>query len=38
VLRFKAIGYNEAATMDTRRRIAAFFHLHLEGSNHEFRN
>ena len=32
VLRFKAVGYNEAATMDTRRRIIAFFHLHLEGS------
>ena len=32
VLSFKAIGYNEEATTDTRRRIAAFFHLHLEGS------
>ncbi len=29
--RWTGIGYNEAATtMDTRRRIAAFFHLHLE--------
>ena len=32
VLRFKAIGYDEPATMDTRRRIVAFFRLHLEGS------
>jgi len=30
VLRYKAVGYNEEATMDTRRRIAAFFHLHLD--------
>src|ERR1017187_7278677 len=29
VLRFKAIGYNEAATMDARRRIIAFFKTHL---------
>jgi carboxymethylenebutenolidase len=32
VLRFKAVGYNEAATIDTRRRIAGFFHLHMQGS------
>ena len=32
VLRFKAIGYDEPATMDARRRIVAFFRLHLEGS------
>jgi hypothetical protein len=32
VLRFKAIGYNEEATMDTRRRIVAFFRLHLGGA------
>ena len=32
VLRFKAIGYNEEATADTRRRIVAFFRLHLEGA------
>jgi len=32
VLRFKAIGYNEPATMDARRRIVAFFRLHLKGS------
>jgi len=31
VLRFRAIGYNEPATIDARRRIAAFFHLHLKG-------
>jgi carboxymethylenebutenolidase len=31
ILRFKAIGYNEAATMDARQRIAAFFHTHLGG-------
>lgn len=30
VLRYKAVGYNEAATMDTRRRIAAFFHRYLD--------
>ena len=29
VLRVRAIGYNEAATMDARRRIVAFFNLHL---------
>ena len=29
VLPFKAIGYNEEATMDARRRIIAFFHTHL---------
>jgi carboxymethylenebutenolidase len=29
VLRYRAVGYNEEATMDARRRIAAFFHLHL---------
>ena len=32
VLRFKAIGYDEPATTDARRRIVAFFRLHLEGS------
>jgi hypothetical protein len=31
VLRFSAIGYNEEAAMDARRRIAAFFHTHLGG-------
>jgi carboxymethylenebutenolidase len=31
MLRFTGIAYNEAATMDARRRIAAFFHTHLEG-------
>ncbi len=30
LLRYKAIGYNEPATLDARRRIAAFFHTHLE--------
>jgi hypothetical protein len=25
-----SMGYNEPATMDARRRIAAFFHTHLE--------
>ncbi len=29
MLRFAGMGYNEAATMDARRRIAAFFHTHL---------
>lgn len=29
LLRFAGIGYNEAATMDARKRIAAFFHMHL---------
>ena len=29
LLRFTGIGYDEAATMDARRRIAAFFHTHL---------
>jgi len=31
ILPFKGIGYNEAATMDARRRIVAFFHTHLKG-------
>jgi carboxymethylenebutenolidase len=31
LLRFRAIGYNEPATIDARRRIEAFFHTHLEG-------
>jgi carboxymethylenebutenolidase len=31
VLRIKTIGYNEAATMDARRRIIAFFKMHLGG-------
>jgi len=31
LLRFTGIGYNEAATMDARRRIATFFHTHLGG-------
>jgi carboxymethylenebutenolidase len=31
VLRFSGIAYNEPAAMDARRRIAAFFHLHLGG-------
>jgi len=31
VLRYQAIGYNEAATMDARRRIIAFFRAHLGG-------
>ena len=30
VLRFSGIAYNEAATLDARRRIAAFFHTHLQ--------
>jgi carboxymethylenebutenolidase len=29
VLRYKAVGYDETATMDARRRIIAFFHTHL---------
>jgi carboxymethylenebutenolidase len=29
VLPYKGIGYNEPATMDARRRITAFFHIHL---------
>ena len=29
LLRFTGIGYNEAATMDARSRIVAFFHRHL---------
>ncbi len=33
VLRFTAIGYNEPAAMDARRRIAAFFHTHLAGES-----
>jgi carboxymethylenebutenolidase len=31
VLRFSGIAYNEPAALDARRRIAAFFHLHLGG-------
>jgi carboxymethylenebutenolidase len=31
LLRYKAIGYDEPATMDARRRIIAFFHRHLGG-------
>jgi carboxymethylenebutenolidase len=31
ILPFKGIGYDEAATMDARRRITAFFHTHLGG-------
>jgi dienelactone hydrolase len=31
VPRINAIGYDEASTMDARRRIAAFFHTHLGG-------
>jgi len=31
LLRFAGIGYNEPATLDARRRIAAFFHTHLDG-------
>jgi carboxymethylenebutenolidase len=31
LLRFSGIAYNEAATLDARRRIAAFFHTHLQG-------
>jgi len=31
LLRFAGIGYNEQATQDARRRISAFFHLHLDG-------
>jgi carboxymethylenebutenolidase len=31
LLRYKAIGFNEAATQDARRRIIGFFHTHLEG-------
>lgn len=30
LLRYKAIGSNEPATLDARRRIAAFFHQHLD--------
>lgn len=30
LLRWVSIGYNEPAAMDTRRRIAAFFHFHLD--------
>lgn len=30
VLRYRDIGYNEEATLDARRRIAAFFHTHLD--------
>ena len=35
VLRFKAIGYNEQAAMDARRRIVAFFNLHLRTQDHD---
>lgn len=31
LLRFSGIAYNEPAAMDARRRIAAFFHIHLAG-------
>jgi carboxymethylenebutenolidase len=31
MLRFTGIGYNEAATMDARRRISSFFHTYLGG-------
>ena len=31
LLRFVGIAYDEPATMDARRRIAAFFHTHLGG-------
>ena len=31
VLRLSGIAYNETAAMDARRRIAAFFHTHLQG-------
>jgi len=31
LLRFAGVGFNEAAAVDTRRRIAAFFHAHLDG-------
>ncbi len=34
VLRFKAIGYNEPAAIDARRRIIAFFNLHLRAQEH----
>lgn len=34
LLRWTGIGYNEAATMDARRRITVFFHAHLGGCNH----
>jgi carboxymethylenebutenolidase len=30
ILRFAAIAYDEPATVDARRRIAAFFHTHLQ--------
>ncbi len=33
LLRFAGITYNEPATMDARRRIASFFHLHLDPSH-----
>jgi carboxymethylenebutenolidase len=32
LLRSAGIGYNEPATLDAHRRIAAFFHSHLDGS------
>lgn len=31
VLRYKAVGYDEPATMDARQRISDFFHTHLGG-------
>jgi carboxymethylenebutenolidase len=31
LLRFSGIAYNEPATLDAQRRIAAFFHTHLGG-------
>ncbi len=31
LLRYTGISYNEPAAMDARRRIAAFFHTHLDG-------
>jgi len=30
LMRFSSMGWNEAAAMDARRRIAAFFHTHLD--------
>ena len=33
VLRFVGIAYEEEATLDARRRIAAFFHTHLRGGS-----
>jgi dienelactone hydrolase len=31
ILRITSFAYNEPAAMDARRRIAAFFHTHLDG-------